>query len=45
MYHTEFYGYAKYYDIAFDFQNIPDECNFIEKVYEQYSLKKTKSFL
>ena len=45
MNHIEFYRYAKYYDIAFDFKNIKEECLFIKSLYEKYNKRKAQSFL
>lgn len=32
-FHENFYSFAKYYDIAFDFKDVPKECRFLESVF------------
>lgn len=44
-FHEDFYSFAKYYDIAFDFKDIPKECNFIEQLYSKYSSRRPESFI
>lgn len=43
--HQRYYEQAKYYDIAFDFRNIQEECYFFQKMYQNEFGKKMKSFL
>jgi hypothetical protein len=44
-FHEDFYSFAKYYDIAFDFKNIPQECRFLEDVFEKHTGFKPMSFI
>ncbi len=44
-FHEDFYSFAKYYDIAFDFKDVPKECNFIEQLYLKHSNKNGTSFI
>ena len=44
-FHEEFYSYAKYYDIAFDFRDVPAECRFIEQVFQKHSGRMPASFI
>lgn len=44
--HGEFYSHAFYYDIAFDFKNVPQECDFLASLIAQYSPDlSAKSFI
>lgn len=43
--HNKFYSYAHAYDIAFDFKNIKDECEFLVSLYEKINSCKPESFL
>jgi SAM-dependent methyltransferase len=43
--HHHIYQYAKYYAIAFNFRNIPEECHFFETVFQAYTQRKIESFL
>ncbi len=43
--HTFFYSEAELYDIAFDFKDIKDECNFIDKIFYKHTQKKVSGFL
>ena len=43
--HDIFYKSALYYDIAFDFKDIPGECDFITQIYQRHNKKKPQSFL
>lgn len=45
QFHNEFYSFAKYYDIAFDFKDISQECDFIAELCEKHQLKKPQSFI
>lgn len=46
QFHEEFYSFAKYYDIAFDFKDIPQECLFLTDVFQKHSSSgKPKSFI
>ncbi|RKX22929.1 MAG: hypothetical protein DRP45_11010 [Candidatus Zixiibacteriota bacterium] len=44
-YHEEFYKQAEYYDIAFDFRDIPKECDFLEGECLKHMGCKPSSFL
>jgi SAM-dependent methyltransferase len=44
-FHEDFYSFAKYYDIAFDFKNIPQECRFFEDVFAKHTGAKPTSFI
>jgi len=44
-FHEDFYSFAKYYDIAFDFKNIPKECDFLNAVFEKQQGRKPQSFI
>lgn len=44
-FHNEFYSFAKYYDIAFDFKNIPKECDFITELSQKYAKAPPRSFI
>jgi SAM-dependent methyltransferase len=35
-FHEEFYAFAKYYDIAFDFKDVAKECRFLESVFQKH---------
>ncbi|MCK5684180.1 class I SAM-dependent methyltransferase [bacterium] len=43
--HEEFYSLAEYYDIAFDFRDVPFECDFMEDIYKEINGKKPESFI
>ena len=45
QFHEDFYSFAKYYDIAFDFKNVPKECDFLKEVFAKYSSKQPSSFI
>lgn len=36
-FHGEFYSFAKYYDIAFDFKDVSSECDFFEEILKSHS--------
>ncbi|WP_413291399.1 class I SAM-dependent methyltransferase [Bdellovibrio sp. HCB337] len=44
-FHEEFYSLAKYYDIAFDFKDVPKECDFMSESFQRFSEKKITSFI
>lgn len=44
-FHEDFYSFAKYYDIAFDFKNIPKECRFFEDIFTKHFGSKLTSFI
>jgi 2-polyprenyl-3-methyl-5-hydroxy-6-metoxy-1,4-benzoquinol methylase len=44
-FHEGFYSFAKYYDIAFDFKNVSQECNFLESVFTKHSSCQLTSFI
>lgn len=39
-FHKEFYSFAKYYDIAFDFKDVGKECDFMEQIYHKHTQQK-----
>lgn len=43
--HIEFYKLARYYDIAFDFRDVPAECAFLEELARRYGGNAPRSFL
>jgi len=43
--HEKFYGRPEYYDIAFDFRDVPEECDFIEAVYSGINGRKLSSII
>ncbi len=43
--HTEFYRLSRIYDIAFDFRNVPAECDFLEELSRRYRGEAARSFL
>ncbi|MFC1850669.1 class I SAM-dependent methyltransferase [candidate division CSSED10-310 bacterium] len=43
--HTNLYTLAKYYDIAFDFRDIPLQCNFLEDVFRLFCPIELKACL
>ena len=43
--HSDIYRKAELYDIAFDFRDVPKECDFLTKFCEKYSGRKPASFL
>lgn len=45
QFHNDFYSFAKYYDIAFDFKDIPRECRFLEEVFQKHSAITLRSFI
>jgi SAM-dependent methyltransferase len=44
-FHEDFYSFAKYYDIAFDFKNVPQECDFLEHLGRRYGVGSVGSFI
>jgi len=44
-FHEGFYSFAKYYDIAFDFKDIPKECQFLEQVFIKHLHRPLSSFI
>lgn len=44
-FHEKFYSFAKYYDIAFDFKDVPQECRFLESIFLKYSSRPLSSFI
>lgn len=44
-FHEDFYSFAKYYDIAFDFKDIPKECDFLKRLFFQHSNRPLNSFI
>ncbi|KYG67271.1 hypothetical protein AZI86_09720 [Bdellovibrio bacteriovorus] len=45
QFHEDFYSFAKYYDIAFDFKDVPQECRFLEDVFQKHSKSHLNSFI
>jgi 2-polyprenyl-3-methyl-5-hydroxy-6-metoxy-1,4-benzoquinol methylase len=45
QFHEGFYSFAKYYDIAFDFKNVPQECRFLESVFTKHTQRPLTSFI
>ncbi len=45
QFHEDFYSFAKYYDIAFDFKNIAKECDFLKEVFAKHSSAPLNSFI
>jgi SAM-dependent methyltransferase len=43
--HSELYEHAKYYDIAFDFRDIPKECDFLQDVFTDFTGRLPDSVL
>lgn len=43
--HDLFYSFAEIYDIAFDFKDIPAECDFLESVFVAETGRVAKSFI
>nr|MBN2278298.1 class I SAM-dependent methyltransferase [candidate division Zixibacteria bacterium] len=43
--HNKFYGKPEYYDIAFDFRDIPAECDFLETICRKFSERPLSSML
>lgn len=43
--HSILYEYAEYYDIAFDFRDVPQQCSFLQTIYTKYLDRKPTSFL
>ena len=41
--HVSFYSEAELYDIAFDFKDIPKECDFLSEMYFKYNNKYLQS--
>jgi SAM-dependent methyltransferase len=44
-FHESFYSFAKYYDIAFDFRDVPKECRFFEAVFAKHSKRAPSSYI
>lgn len=44
-FHEGFYSFAKYYDIAFDFKDVPQECRFLESLYAKHASRPLDSFI
>ena len=44
-FHESFYSFAKYYDIAFDFKDVPKECAFIESLFSKHLKRQLSSFI
>ncbi len=44
-FHEDFYSFAKYYDIAFDFKDIPKECAFLKELSLKYLNQPLSSFI
>lgn len=44
-FHEDFYSFAKYYDIAFDFKDIPKECSFLKELSLKYLSHPFSSFI
>jgi len=44
-FHEGFYSFAKYYDIAFDFKDVPQECSFLKEVYTKHTNLSLDSFI
>lgn len=44
-FHEGFYSFAKYYDIAFDFKDVPGECKFLESLFSKHSSGPLTSFI
>ncbi len=44
-FHEDFYSYAKYYDIAFDFKDIPKECSFLKELAVKHLNRTLSSFI
>lgn len=44
-FHEDFYSFAKYYDIAFDFKDIPDECSFLKELAVKHLNRPLSSFI
>ncbi|MBS1968881.1 MAG: class I SAM-dependent methyltransferase [Bdellovibrionales bacterium] len=44
-FHEGLYSFSKYYDIAFDFKDVPKECAFLEGLFLKHSQRKLASFI
>ena len=44
-FHEDFYSFAKYYDIAFDFKDIPKECSFLKELAIKHLNHPLTSFI
>lgn len=44
-FHEDFYSFAKYYDIAFDFKDIPKECDFLKSLFLKHLNRPPTSFI
>ncbi|MGZ3770822.1 MAG: hypothetical protein ACXVCP_15135 [Bdellovibrio sp.] len=44
-FHGAFFLFAKYYDIALDFKDVPGECKFLENVFFKHSSCPLTSFI
>lgn len=44
-FHEEFYSFAKYYDIAFDFKDVPAECHFLKDIHHTFNECELSSFI
>jgi ubiquinone/menaquinone biosynthesis C-methylase UbiE len=44
-FHEGFYSFAKYYDIAFDFKDVSQDCKFLENVFTKHSSRPLASFI
>ncbi|MBD3335035.1 MAG: methyltransferase domain-containing protein [Candidatus Eisenbacteria bacterium] len=45
MNHAELYKFAEYYDIAFDFRDVPAECDFLASLVQKHLGRAPRSFL
>ncbi|MBN2383840.1 class I SAM-dependent methyltransferase [bacterium] len=43
--HSDFYEMAEYYDLAFDFRNVPQHCAFISTIFRELNGRALASFL
>ncbi|MBD3232925.1 MAG: methyltransferase domain-containing protein [candidate division Zixibacteria bacterium] len=43
--HAKIYAKSKYYDIAFDFRDVPRECDFLSDIFSDITGRKPASFL
>ena len=43
--HDTFYKAARFYDIAFDFKDVPGECDFLLEILQKHSDREAESFL
>lgn len=44
-FHEDFYSFAKYYDIAFDFKDVPKECSFLKELALKHLHHPLSSFI